>query len=80
MSKLDDLVQKITKLKDENKRLKETLEELVLATPGCCWRKCRGCGRSQIHRDSITPGVLCHFCGSQDTRLLQKETQALKGE
>ena len=70
----------VTNLQAENKLSRETLKELVLATPGCCWRKCWNCGKSQIHRDSVTPGVLCRFCGSQDTRLLEKETQALKGE
>ncbi|MCJ7483897.1 MAG: hypothetical protein MUO31_13140 [Thermodesulfovibrionales bacterium] len=64
--------QQIADLKAENK-------ELILASPDCCWRKCRNCGKSQIHRELVTPGVLCRFCGSQDTRLLKKETQALKG-
>jgi len=61
-------------------RLTTELKELVSANPDCCWRKCHDCGRTQIHHESVTPGVLCRFCGSQDTRLLKKETQALKGE
>lgn len=58
---------------------KRLIYELVWANPDCCWRKCWGCGKTQVHRESITPGVLCRFCGSQDTRLLKEETQALKG-
>jgi len=65
---------------DKNAELKGLIKELLLAVPECCWRKCWNCGRKQIHREAVTPGVLCRFCGSQDTRLLKKETQALKGE
>jgi len=67
-------------LKAEYAELKGLIKELLLAIPECCWRKCWNCGRKQIHREAVTPGVLCRFCGSQDTRLLKKETQALKGE
>jgi len=61
-------------------RLTALLREIVSANPECCWRKCWGCGKKQIHSSDVTPGVLCRFCGSQDTRLMKKETQALKGE
>ena len=69
----------IEKFKAKLKAKDDLLKELVSANPDCCWRKCWSCGKKQIHRESITPGVLCRFCGSQDTRLLKKETQALKG-
>jgi hypothetical protein len=61
----------------ENEKLRELVKELVLSNPALCWRKCWGCGEKQIHRSDVTPGVLCRFCGSQDTRLLKKETEAL---
>lgn len=32
-------------------------------------RKCWNCGNVGLHRDNITPYVLCAKCGSQDTRL-----------
>ena len=57
----------------------EQIEELISAMPECCWRKCRDCGGIHIHREAWTPGVLCRLCGSQDTRLLKKQTKALKG-
>lgn len=31
-------------------------------------RKCWDCGNTATHESSITPGVLCPKCGSQDTR------------
>jgi DNA-directed RNA polymerase subunit RPC12/RpoP len=31
-------------------------------------RKCWECGNVATHESSITPGVLCKKCGSQDTR------------
>jgi hypothetical protein len=34
-------------------------------------RRCWDCGRSDWFLDSITPYVLCHHCGSQDTRKLK---------
>ena len=55
------------------------ITEFVAANPGCCWRKCWVCGKVQIHRSDITPGVLCRFCRSQDTRLLREKTKTLKG-
>lgn len=70
---------KVDNLQAENAKLKKVLKEFVLAAPDCCWRRCWGCKKVQIHRESVTPGVLCRFCGSQDTRLLREETQALKG-
>ena len=68
------------KLQDENAKLREALKEFILAAPDCGWRKCWNCGKKQIHCEQITPSVLCRDCGSQDTRLLKKETQALKGD
>jgi DNA-directed RNA polymerase subunit RPC12/RpoP len=71
-----------TIIKDLHRQIKakdELITELVASNPECCWRKCWGCGKKQIHRASVTPGVLCRYCGSQDTRLLKEETQALKG-
>lgn len=62
----------------ENAKLRGTLKELLLAHPDCHWRKCWGCGKKQIHREAVTPGVLCRFCGSQDTRLLKQETESLR--
>ena len=70
----------ITELQAKNAKLKELTQELVLSNPYCCWRKCWACKKVQIHRSDNTPGVLCRFCGSQDTRLLKEETEALKGE
>ena len=61
-----------------NQQLQSVIKEFVAATPGSCWRKCWGCGKIQIHQDSVTPGVLCRFCGSQDTRLMKDKTEALK--
>jgi hypothetical protein len=60
----------------------EMIGEMVAANPDMCWRACWACGKDQIHRASVTPGVLCRFCKSQDTRLMREETedlQALKG-
>ena len=69
----------IEELRAELKAKDDLVKELVSANPECCWRKCWGCGKKQIHRADVTPGVLCRFCGSQDTRLMKKETQDLKG-
>jgi len=77
---VDKLHKEINRLTAENKARDELIKELVSANPNCCWRKCWGCGKIQIHQDDIVPGVLCRFCGSQDTRLLKEETQALKEE
>jgi len=63
-----------------NECAQELLEEFLLAVPECCWRKCWNCGKVQIHISPVYPYVLCRSCGSQDTRLMKKETQALKGE
>ena len=67
----------IDRLSAELKAKDELSKELLSANPDCCWRKCWECKKVQIHREDVTPGVLCRFCGSQDTRLLRKETQAL---
>ena len=69
---------KVARLQAENAKLKTENRELISAMPECCWRKCRDCGGIHIHREAWTPGVLCRVCGSQDTRLLKKETEALK--
>lgn len=79
-SNLLDACDEIDRLEAENKRLAELAKELIAANPDCCWRKCWNCGKVQIHRSDITPGVLCRFCGSQDTRLMKAETKVLKGE
>ena len=71
-------VQKVAKIIVENEIHRFLLNEFLAACPDACWRKCWDCGKTQIHHEDITPGVLCRFCGSQDTRLMRKETQALK--
>jgi hypothetical protein len=35
-------------------------------------RKCWDCGNVAMHKDNVTPEVLCKVCGSQDTRLTAK--------
>jgi len=35
-------------------------------------RKCWDCGNTATHQSSITPGVLCGKCGSQDTRRIRE--------
>ena len=70
----------IDRLTAENESQRGLIREFILANPDCCWRKCWSCGKKQIHRESVTPGVLCRFCGSQDTRLLKDETIVLKGK
>ena len=71
------LRQEVKQLQADNEKLKA---EFVAVNPECCWRKCWACGKVQIHSSDITPGVLCRFCGSQDTRLLREKTKNLKGE
>lgn len=34
------------------------------------WRRCAACNNVAIHTSDISPGVLCHQCGSQDTRTI----------
>lgn len=38
-------------------------------------RKCWDCGNVATHESSITPGVLCKQCGSQDTRRVKAKTK-----
>ena len=70
----------VNELLREIDKLRELKSELLLAVPDCCWRECWNCKKVQIHRESVTPGVLCRFCGSQDTRLQREKTQTLKEE
>lgn len=35
-------------------------------------RKCWDCGNVAEHTDSVVPAVLCHKCGSQDTRRIKE--------
>ena len=44
------------------------LKAMREAMPDCHYHKCRDCGNTAIHVDSVTPWVLCRKCGSQDTR------------
>jgi hypothetical protein len=37
-------------------------------------RKCHECGNTAWHEDDITPEVCCGICGSQDTRLVRKQS------
>ena len=48
--------------------------------PEMQWRRCFSCGAEGLHVDSIAPWVKCRKCGSQDTRLMRKETSLLRGE
>lgn len=42
-----------------------------------CTRKCHDCGNVADHLDNIAPEVCCRNCGSQDTRLVKKQTVQL---
>jgi Zn finger protein HypA/HybF involved in hydrogenase expression len=36
-------------------------------------RRCWDCGAEGYHTSTITPAVLCHRCGSQDTRAIKRQ-------
>lgn len=54
-----------------------TMVQILEAAESLQWRKCWHCYHVALHVDSVTPWVNCHKCGSQDTRLMRRETDEL---
>lgn len=54
---------------DADCRVFEAAVDIVLSVSSV--RKCHDCRNVSLHRDNITPYVLCPKCGSQDTRLIK---------
>lgn len=63
----------IRRLRDELSGAYKELDYWAgVATEHLHQRRCRDCGKTHWHSDSVTPYVNCPECGSQDTRKVRE--------